>query len=169
MLDSGVANLQKRFFFHLTAHLTFCCGFQFIYTWIRLLVSVYCRASPRIQAADGRHFLFYSLNIILDFLEEIFFNDYSSWYYFSFQLQCGYTPAHCYFVNGCICLLLIDSPNRTQMLAFRLCIILLACHQAGPMPANTLCLPEAQWPCLVYPDTCANQHACLRLCFLGRS
>lgn len=114
-------------------------------------------------------FYFILLILFLAFRRRYFFNDYSSWYYFSFQLQCGYTPAHCYFVNGCICLLLIDSPNRTQMLAFRLCIILLACHQAGPMPANTLCLPEAQWPRLVYPDTCANQHACLRLCFLGRS
>lgn len=81
-------------------------------------------------------FYFIFLILFLAFWKR-FSNDYSSWYYFSFQLQRGCILAHYNFINGCICLLLIDSPNRPQMLAFRLCIILLACHQVGPLPGGT--------------------------------
>lgn len=31
------------------------------------------------------------------------------------------------------------------MFAFRLCVILLACHRAGPLPAGAISLPEAGW------------------------
>ena len=141
---SGVADLQGRFFQSAT-HLAFprLRGFQFIYTWIQLLVSVFCSASLRISLCRWTTFFIF-LILFLAFWRRVF-NDYSSWYYFSFQLQMWYTLADCYFVNGCMCLSLIDSLNRPQMFAFRLCVILLACHRAGPLPAGAISLPEAGW------------------------
>lgn len=52
MPGSGVANLQGRFFFFFSVRAPPCLsclrGFQFIYTWIQLLVSALCGASLRI-------------------------------------------------------------------------------------------------------------------------
>lgn len=72
MPGSGEANLQGRFFQSAT-HLAFprLHGFQYIYTWIQLLVKCVLQCFPKditLQMDD----IFYFLNIILSFLEKSF-------------------------------------------------------------------------------------------------
>ena len=73
MLDSGVANLQSTFF-QLISHLPFAAFVDFssfIHGFGCLLVRTAVLPQGH-KSADGRHFLFYFLNIILGFLEKIF-------------------------------------------------------------------------------------------------